>query len=318
MASAPLNLARFDLVSIRLAAACAQTGSLSAAARASHLALAAASRRVRELEESLGSPLFERHARGLHPTPAGKVFLRHALDLLQSMERMGAEITDLRQGVARHVRLWSSTAAIQQFLPPLLARYHLLHPEVRIDLEEQVSEAVAAALRDGRADAGIFVDGTEASGLQTRAFAQDELVLVVPARHPLARGKAPLAFADTLDQDYVGLSSGAAVLGRQQQAAAAAGRTLQLRVQVRSLDAVCHMVSHGVGIALLPRATAEPWLRRLGLAMRPLSDDWARRRMLVAMRSGQEDAGVHALVEFLAGQAGQLSQTAKSTRRTKQ
>ncbi|MDB5932213.1 MAG: LysR family transcriptional regulator, partial [Polaromonas sp.] len=63
------NLARFDLVSIRLAVACAQTGSLTAAARGSHLALAAASRRIRELEDALGDTLFERHARGLLPTP---------------------------------------------------------------------------------------------------------------------------------------------------------------------------------------------------------------------------------------------------------
>ncbi|MDB5844713.1 MAG: LysR family transcriptional regulator, partial [Polaromonas sp.] len=69
----PYNLARFDLVSIRLAVDCAQTGSLTAAARGAHLALGAASRRLRELEDALGEPLFERHARGLVPTAAGRV-----------------------------------------------------------------------------------------------------------------------------------------------------------------------------------------------------------------------------------------------------
>ena len=57
MAAHSYNLARFDLVSIRLAVSCAQTGSLTAAARSAHLALAAASRRIRELEEALGEPL---------------------------------------------------------------------------------------------------------------------------------------------------------------------------------------------------------------------------------------------------------------------
>ena len=100
----------------------AQTGSLTGAAREAHLALAAASRRIRELEESLGSPLFERHARGLLPTAAGRVFVKHGLALLQSLEQMDAELADLRQGIARHIRLCASTAAINQFLPPLLAR----------------------------------------------------------------------------------------------------------------------------------------------------------------------------------------------------
>jgi DNA-binding transcriptional LysR family regulator len=130
----PYNLARFDMVSIQLAVACARSGSLTAAARDSHLALAAASRRIRDLETALGGPLFERHARGLTTTPAGKIFAKHGLVLLQQMGLLGAELSDLQQGVARHIRLWASTAAISQFLPPLLAIYSTAKPQVRIDL----------------------------------------------------------------------------------------------------------------------------------------------------------------------------------------
>ncbi|MEO7888130.1 MAG: LysR family transcriptional regulator, partial [Polaromonas sp.] len=164
------NLARFDLVSVRLAVACAQTGSLTAAARDSHLALAAASRRIRELEDALGEALFERHPRGLLPTAAGRVFVKHGLTLLQTMEQLGSELADLRRGIARHIRLCASSAAISQFLPPLLARYGELHPQVHIDLEEQVSEAVAATLREGRADVAVFVEGPDTKGLDTRLF----------------------------------------------------------------------------------------------------------------------------------------------------
>jgi DNA-binding transcriptional LysR family regulator len=114
-----VNLARFDFVSVRLAVACAQTGSLTGAARASHLALAAASRRIRELEEAMGCILFERHARGLLPTAAGRVFVKHGLTLLQTLDQVGAELADLQQGIARHIRLCASTAAINQFLKRL-------------------------------------------------------------------------------------------------------------------------------------------------------------------------------------------------------
>lgn len=124
------NLARFDLVSIRLAVACAQTGSLTAAAREAHLALAATSRRIRELENALGDTLFERHAKGLTPTAAGRVFVKHGLTLLQTMERLGGELADLRHGIAHHIRLAASSAAINQFLPPLLARYAALQPQL--------------------------------------------------------------------------------------------------------------------------------------------------------------------------------------------
>ncbi len=303
------NLARFDLVSVRLAVACAQTGSLTAAARASHLALAAASRRIRELESALGQPLFERHSRGLLPTAAGRVFVKHGLTLLQTMEQLGSELTDLQRGIARHIRLCASSAAISQFLPPLLARYGQLHPQVHIDLEEQVSEAVVSTLREGRADVAVFVEGPDTSGLDTRLFRTDELVLVLPAGHRLA-GKTPLAFTDALDEEWISLTAGAAMLQQQQQAALAVNRPLKLRMQVRSFDAVCHMVASGLGVAMLPKGASLPIIRSMKLGWRPVSDPWAQRRLLAATVAGQSDPALVDLLAFLAPP----SQKAKASR----
>ena len=311
MATARYNLARFDLVSIRLAVACAQTGSLTAAARDSHLALAAASRRIKELESALGDALFERHARGLLPTSAGRVFVKHGLNLLQTMEQLGAELTDLRLGIARHISLCASSAAISQFLPPLLARYAELQPQVRIDLEEQVSEAVVSTLREGRTDVAVFVEGPDTTGLATQLFRSDELVLVMPARHRLATAKSPIAFIDTLDEEWISLTAGAAMLQKQQQAALAAGRPLKLRMQVRSFDAVCHMVASGLGIAVLPKGASLPVIKNMKLGWRPLADSWAKRRLLVATAAGESDAAITALVDFLT----KTSQNAKAASR---
>ncbi|MEO8013750.1 MAG: LysR family transcriptional regulator [Polaromonas sp.] len=295
------NLARFDLVSIRLAVDCAQTGSLTAAARGAHLALGAASRRIRELEDALGEPLFDRHARGLQPTAAGRVFVKHGLRLLQTMDQLGAELADLRRGTAHHIHLCASSAAISQFLPPLLAQYGQLHPQVQIDVEEQVSDAVATALRERRTDVAVFVEGPATDGLDTRLFRQDELVLVLPAGHRLAGTKTPLAFADALDEEWISLTAGAAMLQQQQQSALAAHRPFRLRMQVRSFDAVCHMVASGLGIAILPKATCLPMVKAMNIRWRPLADPWAQRRLLVACAKGQLDAGILSLLDFLAG-----------------
>ncbi|MDB5743944.1 MAG: LysR family transcriptional regulator [Polaromonas sp.] len=307
------NLARFDMVSIRLAVACAQSGSLTAAARNSHLALAAASRRIRDLEHALGVPLFERHSRGLSPTGAGRVFVKHGLTLLQTMHQLGDELADLQRGIARHIRLCASSAAISQFLPPLLARYGELHPQVHIDVEEQVSEGAVSALREGRTDVAVFVEGPDTAGLDTRLFRRDELVLVLAATHRLARLKTPLAFADALDEEWISLTAGAAMLQKQQQAALAANRPLKLRMQVRSFDAVCHMVASGLGIAILPKGASLPIIKSMKLGWRPLADAWAQRQLLVATAAGQPDPGVGQLAEFLADP----SQNAK-TRHPKQ
>ncbi|MES2510071.1 MAG: LysR family transcriptional regulator [Pseudomonadota bacterium] len=305
------NLARFDLVSIRLAVACVQTGSLTAAARNSHLALAAASRRIRELENALGDTLFERHARGLLPTPAGRVFARHGLDLLQTMEQLGSELADLRRGTARHIRLCASSAAISQFLPPLLANYTALQPHVHIDLEEQVSENVVSTLREGRADIAVFVEGPDSSGLDTVLFRNDELVLIFPSGHRLSRSKAPLAFADALDEEWISLTAGAAMLQTQQQAAMAAGRQFPLRMQVRSFDAVCYLVASGMGVALLPKGAGLPIAKNMKLGWRPLSDPWVKRRLLLGTPPGLVDPAISAFRDFLAAP----SQNAKAGKR---
>ena len=143
------NLARFDFVSIRLAVACARTGSLTEAARDCHLVLPTASRRLRDLEVALGAQLFERHSRGLTPTALGRAFMKRGMAILQELDQLVIELADARQGVVRHVRVCAGTAAITQFLPPVLAEYASLRPEVQVELEEQVSQQVVASVREG-------------------------------------------------------------------------------------------------------------------------------------------------------------------------
>lgn len=302
------NLARFDFVSIRLAVACARTGNLTAAARECNLVLPAASRRLKDLENALGSLLFERHSRGLIPTALGRAFMSRGMSILQELDRLMEELADARQGVVHHVRLCASTAAISQFLPPLLAEYAELRPEVQVELEEQVSAYVVTTLRERRADLGVFVEGPDLSGLDVCDFRQDELILVLPAAHPLS-GRSPLPFAQALDEQWISLNAGAAMLQAQQEAALAAGRPLRLRMQVRSFDAVGHMVASGLGIAVLPKGAALPIIRAMKLAWRPLADGWARRQLKLAIRP-DADASVVALRDFLRSS----SQTAKAGR----
>jgi DNA-binding transcriptional LysR family regulator len=292
-----LNLSRFDFTTIRLAVLCAQTENLTTAARECHLVLPAASRRIRELELAIGSKLFERHSRGLKVTPAGRVFTRRGLSLLQELEATFKELNDLKQGVLRHIQLFAGSAAIGQFLPPLIAKYSQTYPEIQIDLEEQVSGQVVLALREGRADVGVFVEGANSEGLETNLFRKDELVLIFPQGHRLA-GKQPIPFAETLDEQWISLNPGAAMLQQQMSAASALGKQLKLRMQVNSFDAITHMVSSGLGIALLPKTLALPILKSTQLNWRPLQDTWAHRKLMVGIRK-DADLEVKALRDFL-------------------
>ena len=88
-------------------------------------------------------------------------------------------------------------------------------------------------------------------------------------------------------------------------------------MQVRSFDAVCHMVASGLGIALLPKGACLPIIQSMKLAWRPLADPWSKRRLLVATAAGQGDPGITALVDFMVAGNAQPSQNAKPKRRNK-
>src|SRR5689334_8232152 len=195
---------RFDLVDLRLFLHVIEAGSITAGADRAHLALAAASTRIRNMEETLGVSLLQRERQGVQPTPAGRALIHHARALLQQVDRMRGELAEFASGLKGDIRLMSNTNALTEFLPEPLSAFLAAHPKVNIDLEERLSDEIVAAIADGTADIGIVASTVELSGLELFPFREDRFVIVVAPTHPLA-GVARVAFNDVLDYDFVGL-----------------------------------------------------------------------------------------------------------------
>lgn len=278
-----MNLHRLDLVSLSLFALIVRSGSISKGAELAHLAIGAASKRIADLESTIGAGLFERHSRGITLTAAGEALKLHAQRILADVDLMTADMSDYAAGVVGVVRLWANTSAVTQFLPSEIAQFNSRNPEIRIELEEQDSEQVALAVVDGLADFGIIADQMPTFGLQTMPYHHDHLVLVIPGGHPLTR-RDSVAFIDALEFDFVSLSRNTSLAKRLQAATVFSGGQLKLRIQVRSFDAMCLMVAAGLGIAVLPDAAASPHLRSMGLHKISLSEDWAHRELLICAR----------------------------------
>jgi DNA-binding transcriptional LysR family regulator len=278
-----MNLHRLDLVSLSLFNLVVRSGSISKGAELAHLAIGAASKRISDLEAAVGAELLERHSRGVTLTLAGQALHRHALRILADVDQLAAELSDHARGIVGIVRLWAITSAVTQFLPGDLAAFIGLHPGIRIELHEGDSRDVVLALLDGRADVGLFAERTPAPGLQAEHYRNDRLVLVVPAGHPLAaRGHMP--FADATEYDFVSLSQGTSLAQRLALETQQQGKSLRVRIHVRSFDAMCQMVAAGLGIAVLPDAAVQPHLRSMGLARIELDDAWVDRELLLAVR----------------------------------
>ena len=275
---------RFDLVTLNLVLAIAETRSISRGAEREHLALGAASKRLSDLEKRLGVTLFERRARGVEPTDAGHAMVRHVRSFHASLHALESEVVEFAHGIKGQLRIVSNTGAIAECLPPDLAAFSQAHPQVRISLEDHTSAEVQAAVGEGRADVGIFVAPVLDSRLTTWRYREARLAAIVPVGHELASRRA-VRFEALLDHDLIGLHAGAAAHELMRAQAEERGRTLKARLQVRGFDAIAQLVDAGLGVAVLPQAVAERFARLFAIRVLRLDDAWARRDYLIAVRT---------------------------------
>ena len=299
---------RFDLTDMRLFLTVVERGSLTEGARAMHLALASVSERIAGMENALGAPLLERNRRGVRATPAGVALVRHARSILGQVEQMRGELRTYATGLKGRIRLLSNTAALAAFLPPQLIRFLAAYPDLSIDLEERPSSDIVQALAEGRADLGLVADIADLARLQTHLIARDQLVVVASHSHRVAM-EASIAFADILDEAFVGLAD--------------AALETHLAERASRLGVSCITVSRCAASSMWEcwSRLASAWrffrtrrsrtLRGRRLAILPLSEPWAARRLHLCAR---DFAALTPHAELLAKQliegAGEWLQTA--------
>ena len=294
-----INLNRFDLVSLRLFVAVVDAGSLTAGADRFGISLAAASKRIAELEQHCGMALLERGQRGVRATPNGQTLHRHAIEVTARLEQLALAVDDFHTGAIGHLRLWANPSAFGGFLPRVLAEYAMKHPDVKIDLEDALSEDAVRAVQKGVAELAVIGDNVPCEGLETFVCNVDHLVLLVPRAHVLA-GQRAVPVERALDHDLVTLARSASLTRKVMAAAESVARTPRIRVQVRSFDSMCRMVACGLGLAILPHAAAGLYAKALGLAVVELQGLEVKRRLLLAMRRRAElSAAASALVKMI-------------------
>jgi DNA-binding transcriptional LysR family regulator len=294
-----MNLHRLDLISLSLFALVVRAGSISKGASLAHLAVGAASRRISDLEAAVGTALLERHSRGVMLTAAGQALHRHTQRILSDVDLLAADLSDYASGIVGVVRLWANTSSVTQFLPHDLTLFTAANPGIRIELEEQNSREIVLAVLDGRADLGIFADRTPALGLHQVNYKEDRLSLLVPRGHALSSRRS-VCFEEVLNYDFVSLSEGTSLAERLQAETEALGRSLKLRIRVRSFDAMCKMVAAGMGIAVLPSDAVHELVRSLNLRQIALKDPWAHRQLLIGLRGTKAvSRHVRLLIEHL-------------------
>ncbi|MDM9558332.1 MULTISPECIES: LysR substrate-binding domain-containing protein [Bordetella] len=278
---------RLDLADLRLFLCVVDAGSITQGAVRANLALASASERLRSIEADAGVPLLERRHRGVATTEAGEALAHHARIILRQQALLRGELQDFAAGERGTLHLYANTAALTEFLPRQLAPWLAARPRLRIELKERTSAEIVRTIAAGLAQAGIVSDAVEPHGLRLQPVAKDHLALIVPAGHRLAAA-GTVDFAAVLDEPFVGLAPGNALQDHIDEHARAAGGALAPRIRMKTFEGLCEMVSHGVGVGIVPRGIASRHRRRYPYQVVALADDWARRQLCLCFRAWEE------------------------------
>lgn len=166
--------------------AVAHHGSIRKAAEALHIASSALNRRILDLEEDVGSPLFERLPRGVRATAAGELFLAYVRKSLKELRLVEAQIDGLRGLVHGRVRIAVAESVTGRMLPDAIAEYHHRHPGVGFSVSVGGPRELASALSRDKVDLTLTHDNTEDAHAVVLAEVPQPLCALVSPEHPLA------------------------------------------------------------------------------------------------------------------------------------
>lgn len=280
---APFTM-KLDPVSIKFFIAVVEEGSIAAAAEREHISAPALSKRISTLEDLFHTTLLIRYHKGVEPTAAGYALLHLARRAVNYLDDIHTEMFDYASGIRGQVRVYANISAITQFLPGDLASFLAEHPAVKIRLEECNSLATLQSVAEVAADVGVFTVVPHAENVDTLPYEEDKLAVVVRRGHALT-GRKSIRFEEALSWDFIGLRTGSAINMQLSQAAKRIQKDFRLRIQVSGYDALCLMVSSGLGIGIAPHNLIKLFVKRLGLTEVALNEPWARRCLGIAVRN---------------------------------
>jgi DNA-binding transcriptional LysR family regulator len=274
---------KFDLDDLRLFVAAVDGGSLTAAAARNNVVVAAVSARLRRMEEAFGLQLFERTGRGIRPTLAGDMLVRHARKLMEDARQVEYELEQFAAGHGGQVRLLSNTNMLAEHLPRALGPFLATHPDTTVHVDDRPSFEVVTMLRNGEADIGIVAASADMSGLEQWRFVPDRLVLVCAADNIF--GDQPVRYSRILDFQLIGLSERAALMQFLGRLAKELGRFPDIRFRAEGFEAACRLVEAGAGVAIVPESAACRYSGFMAIRCVEIAEPWVERELYLCVKA---------------------------------
>jgi DNA-binding transcriptional LysR family regulator len=277
-----------DLTALQIFKTVAEQGGITRAAAKLHRVQSNVTTRVKQLEARLGTKLFLRQNRRLVLSAEGKLLLAYADQLLRlSSEAEAALHGSTPRGTLRLGALESAAGAR---LPPVLARYHLAYPEVRIELATGTTGALVGKVLDFELEAAFVSEPFPGDGLDTLPVFAEELVLITPKSDPRVRSPRDIG-----KRTIIAFATGCSYRRRLEAWLGRASVVPERVMEFASYHAIVACVAAGSGIAIVPRTVIR--LVRAGreVAIHRLPADIARSRTHLVWRRGHHSVALAAL-----------------------
>jgi LysR family transcriptional regulator, regulator for metE and metH len=286
---------------LKLVAAIAETGSVTQAGNRLHLTQSALSHQLRDAEEQLRVPLFERRNRRMSLTAAGERLLQSARTVLEELARAEKEIQECNGiGAAKGVlRLSTECYTVYHWLPPRLRLFQHKFPAVDFQLVIEATDSPFEALLEGKLDLAIVCDPIRNRKIRYTPLFEDEVVIIVPPEHRLAGKKfaAPTDFAAENLIIYPPKDD-STVLNRFLTPAGISPRKIQ---EVMLTDVIIEMVRGGLGVAALAKWAVSPQIDSGAVVGLSLTEQGFRRTWSAAqVRDSRTPAYVEEFIRVLA------------------
>jgi DNA-binding transcriptional LysR family regulator len=270
-----------------------------------HLTQPAVSMQVKQLEDSLGAPLFEQLGKRIHLTEAGREVLGYARTISQQLDELEGVLKRLKGLSGGRLRI-SVASTANYFIPILLGTFSKRYPDVTVTLDVTNRETLLRQLAENTVDLVIMGKPPAEADVEAREFMDNPLVIVAPPGHPLA-GKRKIPLARLQDETFLVREPGSGTRIAMERFFSERGMKLKTGMEVGSNEAIKQSVQAGLGLGLLSRATIAHELALKHLVVLNIEDFPIMRHWYVVHRRGKRlSTAAEAFRAFLLKEAGKI------------
>lgn len=273
-----------DINQLEVVVAVAQEKSFSRAAETLHRTQPAVSQAIRRLEAELGEPLFDRSSKDGTLTAAGTVlveFAQQMLNLRQHAHSALRELKDLHRGKLT----LSANEYTVMYLLPLIPVFRARHPHIKIEVKRSLASRIASEILGRETELGIVSFKPNDPTIAALPVLMDKLALIVAPEHPLAQ-KSLVSVRELGAESFIAHNVPSPYRERVVSTFQKYKTPLNISMELPTLEAIKRFVERGMGVALVPRLTAQAEIARGQLAALTVREMKLERRLHLIYRKG--------------------------------